>query len=80
MNVKRFNLNYFTKNMVLFITKEFISVVGLLTNILSFMNYLSKFNKFNDEDQKLYKSIMRYLLHILENNRKAYDCYLNQLY
>ena len=75
---KQFETNYFEKNIFLFICKEYSAVLGLIVNIFALINYISLYQKYkNDEEEIINKKIKKIFI-ILENNRRAFDCLMNE--
>ena len=80
LKIKNFSSNYFLKNIILFITKEFQSLISLLINLLAFLKYISVFYNFkNDKEKKIFNNFFIFCLEALENNRRAYDIFINEV-
>lgn len=80
LKIKEWNMNYFTKNMLIFGAKEFISVIGALINLITLLEYTLNFNEdLSEEDREEIKGFIDYVVNICDNNRQAMDIHLKEL-
>lgn len=76
LNCKRYSFNYFVKNIVLFLVKEFYSSLALFFNLLTLLDYLVA--KMAVKSEKIL-SFIKYSLFICENHRIGFNSYVKSL-
>lgn len=77
---KDYHPNYFTRNMILFLAKEIMAIMGLYCNLIVLLQYIMEFSRHISEDDE--KEIIRFIefsIDVCENNRKAVDVYMMEM-
>ena len=80
LKIKQFRTNYFTKNILIFSAKEFVSVLGVIINLLTMVEYTLNFNDSLTEDERATViDFIDYTMNVCNNNRLAVDLHLKTL-
>ena len=78
VRIKQYKVNYFTKNIVLLVCKEFHGVLSLFINTLVLLKFISVFHPDIDEVVP-FDNLVHHLVGICENHRKVFDLYLAEV-
>lgn len=75
---KKFESNYFEKNIFLFECKAYNAILGLIVNIFSLVYYVSGYQNFKNDEEINFDNKIKKILLILENNRISFDVLMNE--
>ena len=70
---KRFKFNYFSKNCIMFIAKEFMNLFALFVNVLSFIIYSKDKVGISGTEKNAIEGFLNYLIELLENHRFSFS-------
>ena len=69
--------NFFEKNILIFTSKEFVSLMGLAINVITLIRYVLLWAGLDEENELKMNEILRKFIYVLENNRRAFDAFVN---
>ena len=80
LRIKDFYPNYFVKNMLLFVSKEVISIMGLFINLIVLLKYVVDFNSsISSDDKKIIDDFIDNAVDLCENYRKIIDEFMMEM-